>query len=107
MTQQQFGAAFDMAKTASELVGSLAENSLRALQKAENTRRQQVESVGLKAIEDFKKIKADPSLLDLLIVTDQGWEFRPAPPIPTITIPEAKNAGNNGTKAKETAKAGS
>ena len=34
-----------------------------------------------KAIEDFKSLKAGELSLDDLVVTDNGWEFVPPPPL--------------------------
>jgi len=55
-----------------------------------------------KALADLKSLKEGELSLDDLVVTDNGWEFRPPPPeLPTST------ASTNGAKAKEPAGAGS
>ena len=48
-----------------------------------------------KAIEDFKALKAGDLTVDQLVVTDNGWEFLPAPPFPAES-----NGAKNGAKAE-------
>lgn len=51
-----------------------------------------LEKGAIKAIEDFKALKAGELSLDDLVVTDNGWEFVPPAPFRTES---------NGAKASE------
>ena len=49
-----------------------------------------------KAVEDFKALKAGELSIEQLVVTDNGWEFVPAPPFQA----EPQDAKSNGVKPK-------
>jgi len=48
-----------------------------------------------KAIEDFKSLKAGEFSVDQLVVTDNGWEFVPAPPVTLEEVKEKKASASN------------